>query len=80
MLETLKSRRKLIGLKQTLRALQEENVELCILAKDADDKFKQCVIEACESKSVKVIIGDERKKMGKYCDIDVGAAVVCVLK
>lgn len=80
MLETLKTRRKMVGLKQTLRALEEEDVEICILAKDADDKFKKRVIEACESKSVRVILGDDRKKLGKYCDIEVGAAVICVLK
>ena len=79
MLEFLRNSKKTVGLKQSIKAIQNGSVGTCILAKDAEEKVVKGIRELCEKKSIEITYIDDMKKLGKACDIDVGASVVCIL-
>ncbi|NMB95601.1 MAG: 50S ribosomal protein L7ae-like protein [Clostridiaceae bacterium] len=80
MLEQIRNSKKSVGLKQSLKAIQNDEVNLCILARDAEERITKRIKELCEKKSIEIAYADDMKKLGKACNIDVGAAVVCILK
>ncbi|HOJ11864.1 MAG TPA: ribosomal L7Ae/L30e/S12e/Gadd45 family protein [Clostridiales bacterium] len=80
MLELLKNSKKTVGSKQSLKAIQGDQVKMCIIARDADEKVIRSIKEPCEKKSIEITYADDMKKLGKACNIDVGASVVCILK
>lgn len=80
MLEELKSSNKTIGIKQTVKAVENGLAKSVYLAKDAEEKVVGGLKELCKTKSIDVIYADNMKQLGKACGIEVGAAAVCVLK
>jgi large subunit ribosomal protein L7A len=76
----LKNSKKAVGLKQSLKALQNGEAKTVIIAKDADESIIEEVKLICDNNNIEVIYVDEMKKLGKACNIDVGASVVCILK
>ncbi|MEN1762233.1 ribosomal L7Ae/L30e/S12e/Gadd45 family protein [Anoxynatronum sibiricum] len=81
MLELLQHEKKVVGIKQVTRSLTEgQGVKCVYLATDAEthllDKMRQLALE----KQVEIVPVESRKKLGKFCGIDVGATVVAVLK
>ena len=80
MLDFLKNSKKTVGLKQSLKALRNGQVKTVVIARDADEKIIKEVVAICEKDSIQVFYADEMKKLGKACNIDVGASVVCILK
>ncbi len=70
---------KVIGLKQTLKHMKNGEGQLLYLAKDADSKLVNPVIELANEKSIKIVFVETMKELGKLCGIDVGASVVLVL-
>ena len=80
MLEELKSKVKAIGIKQSLKAVENDTAEKVYMAKDADEKVISSLKELCRKKSLEITYVDSMKLLGKACGIDVGAAAVCVLK
>lgn len=79
-LSSLLSAKKRIGVKQAIRALESNSAELIYVAGDADRQLIAEVLALCLVKDVKMIKVDSRAELGSACGIDVGAAVVAVLK
>jgi len=69
-----------VGLKQTLKAIDQDQAEEIIIAKDADKKITSKVIQSCKDKKIRVSYVDSMRRLGKVCGIDVGAATVALLK
>lgn len=80
MLELLKKKEKVVGLKQTRKAAEQDRLELVIIADDADRRITDQIKQLCEEKAIKVYSADSMKQLGKAAGIDVGAAVVGILK
>lgn len=75
------SRRKYyIGLKQSVKAIKNNEVAKVILAKDADSVVLHKVSKLCEEYQIKVEYGEDRRMLGKNYGIDIGTAVVSILK
>lgn len=68
-----------IGIKQTLKAIEQKNAREVIVAKDADYCFTSKIIESCNKNGVDISYVDSMKKLGKVCRIEVGAATVAIL-
>lgn len=66
---------RVVGAKQTLKAVQAGQVELVYLARDADEHVTGPIRQACENQGIKIIEVDTMAQLGKACGIDVGAAV-----
>ncbi|EOD01480.1 L7Ae/L30e/S12e/Gadd45 family ribosomal protein [Caldisalinibacter kiritimatiensis] len=80
MIEELSSSKKVVGTKQTKRAIQSDEVKVVFVAKDADAQVVNDVIETCEQKGIELVYVDSKMGLGKACGIDVSAASAAVLK
>lgn len=74
------SGRKVIGIKQTMKAIRNDEGDTLYLAKDADNKLIEPVEQLALNCSVKVVYINTMKELGKLCGIDVGAATALILK
>jgi large subunit ribosomal protein L7A len=72
--------KKIVGAKQTLKAVKSESVDKVYIAEDAEIRITKSVVETCKQCNVEVIYVDTMQKLGTMVSIDVGAAVACVLK
>ena len=72
--------KKVIGIKQSVKALKNGLGKTLYVAKDADDKLTQPIIELAKTSGVDVVFINTMKELGKLCGIDVGSAVTLILK
>lgn len=70
--------RVIIGTKQTLKAMREQEVSEVFIANDVDQHIKDKVIQLAEELDIHYEIVDSKKKLGTACGIDVGAATVAI--
>jgi len=80
MLEKLKGGPKVVGAKQTKRAVNDGRVLLVFLAEDADPRVTGPIAALCAEKGVPVESGRSMKELGTACGIAVGAAVAALLE
>ena len=79
MTQELASQDKVIGVKQSRKAIREGRARQVYLAVDADPAITDPVAESCEKAGIPVEQGCTMAQLGKACSITVGAAVVAVL-
>ena len=79
MLKELTAKKKVVGLKQTRRALTEGCAEKVYVARDADPALTEPLIELCRSVGVSTAEGWTMKELGRACGIQVGTAAAAVL-
>ncbi|MBQ3180612.1 MAG: ribosomal L7Ae/L30e/S12e/Gadd45 family protein [Firmicutes bacterium] len=79
-LSSLSSAKKHVGVKQTIRALESNSARLVYVAGDADRQLIAEVLALCIVKDVEIVNVPTRAELGDACGIDVGAAVVALLK
>lgn len=80
MLDILKNGSKAIGIKQTLKAVENNTAKVVFIAMDADEKITGSLKELCLSNNVALEYVDTMKQLGKAVGIEVGASAVCLLK
>ena len=80
MLEQLRQKTKIIGLKQTLRLVETEGAARVYIARDADERVVGKLRELCEAKGIEVVPAESMKLLGKACGIEVGSAVAAIRK
>lgn len=74
------AKRKLVGTKRTYRALKEDQVLVCYVARDAEPKVTEPLRRQCMDRRLEIVHVDSMKELGRYCGIDVGAAAAAILK
>ncbi|WP_094549364.1 ribosomal L7Ae/L30e/S12e/Gadd45 family protein [Petroclostridium xylanilyticum] len=79
MLDELKNAKKIVGIKQAVKAAQNGNVRKAFIAKDAEEKVVGSFKQICSSNSIEIEYVDSMKELGKACGIDVGAAVAVIV-
>ncbi|BAQ09187.1 ribosomal protein HS6-type [Bacillus sp. OxB-1] len=72
------AKKTIIGTKQTVKAIRAGDVIEVIVAKDAEGRVVNPVLDAAESHGVPVNYVESREKLGDACGIQVGAAVVAI--
>lgn len=80
MLDVLKNGSKAIGIKQTLKAVENNTAKMVFIAMDADEKITGSLKELCLSNNVALEYVDTMKQLGKAVGIEVGASAACLLK
>ncbi len=70
---------KVVGIKQTTKAVKNGNVKAVYICKDVDLKLVEPLKRLANEKSLKIIEIDTRKELGALCGIDVGASVAATL-
>lgn len=68
----------IIGTKQTVKALKDEQIKELVVAEDADPHVLDQVLSLAREQAVLVTQVDSMQKLGKACGIDVGAAVAAI--
>ena len=79
MLEELTTREKVVGLKQTRRAVTEGHAERVYVARDADPALTEPLLQICHSEGVCTVEVCSMKELGRACAIAVGTAAAAVL-
>lgn len=74
------SKKRIIGLKQTLKAIKNGSVNIVYLANDAEEPIKNSILEECRGKDIEIVQIDTMKKLGEACGIDVNASCASLLK
>ncbi len=69
---------KVVGTKQTLKALEKGEVKMVFIARDAEDKVIRPVQSMCEAKAIEFHYIDSMVQLGKACGIKVKAAVAAI--
>lgn len=69
-----------VGVKQTMKMLEQEKLQAVVVAKDADANVTTPVIQLCERYGVPVSYVDSMKKLGQASNIEVGASTVGIIK
>ena len=78
--ETNSANSIVVGTKQTLKQLNEDGLSEVLLAEDADAYVTKEIEELARAKGVKVSYVQSMKKLGKQCNISVGAAAAGIVK
>ena len=69
----------IIGLKQTLKAIQSDRAVKIYLAADADGYIRKSVTDACIQKNLEIIYVSTMKELGEACGINIGASTAAVI-
>ncbi len=79
MISELASLDKVIGVKQSRKAIREGRAKRVFLACDADPAITDPVAEACHTAGIPAEDGYTMAQLGHACQITVGASVVAIL-
>ena len=80
MITELASQDKVIGVKQSRKAIREGRAKRVYLACDADPAITEPVADSCAAAGIPVEMDCTMSQLGQACRITVGASVVAVLK
>lgn len=80
-LEDLRNaRRRTVGTKQTLRAVEKGMAACVFVARDAEEHVVRGLISLCQDRDTRIQWVDTMDMLGKACGIQVGAASAAILK
>ncbi len=71
---------KVVGVKQTLKALKNNQGAVLYIAKDADSYIIEPILKLAETNSLQIVFVDTMKELGNLCDIDVASATALSLE
>ena len=70
---------RVVGLKQTLKAINEDAALRVYLAEDVDGFVHTKIVTACSERGVTPIMIPSMAELGDACGIDVGAAAAAII-
>lgn len=79
MITELASQEKVVGVKQSRKAIREGRARRVYLACDADPAITDPIADSCAQAGIPVEAGYTLAQLGQACRITVGASVVAVL-
>ena len=79
MVPELASQKKVVGVKQSRKAIRDGQAKLVYIARDADPAITDPVADICAENGIPVRDEHTMSQLGHACRISVGAAVVVVL-
>ena len=74
------ARKKTVGAKQTIKAIDKGLAKRVYVAMDAETRVTDPIVALCRGKGVDVVSVDTMKNLGKACNIEVGCAVAAMLE
>lgn len=73
------TKKKVVGIKQTLKAIERGEVSVVFIARDADHHVLKQLHELVAQKNIPVVDVETMLELGRACGIKVGAAVAALL-
>lgn len=80
MLEKLKTEKKVVGIKQLRRALNEHRALVVFLADDADPALTEPIAARCAEEGVPVTQVSSMLELGRACQISVSASAAALVR
>lgn len=80
MFSQLRKGSKVVGIKQSRRAILEDKAAVVFFAGDADPHMTEPLMKLCGEKEIPVETAPSMKELGAACGITVGATVAVLLK
>lgn len=71
---------RVVGLKQTLKAIHEDAAVRVYLAEDADGFVRNKVVSACRDRGVAPVMIATMRELGNACGINIGAATAAIIE
>jgi len=71
---------RVVGTKQTLKALQDDEVQTLFIAKDANINVIEEVLMLAKNNDINVDYVDSMEQLGKACNIKVKTATAALIK
>ena len=75
-----RARKKTVGSKQTLKAIDRNQARVEYVASNAERHVTDPIIQACMAKSVPLITVESMQALGKACGIEVGCAATAIME
>ncbi|MFZ5651314.1 MAG: ribosomal L7Ae/L30e/S12e/Gadd45 family protein [Bacillota bacterium] len=75
-----KARKKTVGSKQTLKAINHNQAKVVYVAKNAEKHVADPIIQACLARMTPLIMVESMQVLGKACGIEVGCASTAILE
>ena len=79
LMSQLQTEHKVVGVKQSRKAVQRGEARLVFLAEDADPQITDPIQELCDRAGIPVTLIPHMKDLGTACGIRLGCAVAAVL-
>lgn len=76
----IEERNKVIGIKQTTKALNQDKARVLFISEDAAKHLVEHIEQIAREKNIETVYVDSMENLGKACGISVGAAVAAILK
>jgi len=80
MIPELNTDNKVVGTKQVKGMLAKDKVQTVYIAKDADERIVEDIVQLSNCRQVQVVYVKSMKELGEACGIDVNAASAALLK
>ena len=74
------ARKRTVGYKQSLKAVERGQALVVYVAKDGEDKNRLPILELCLQQEVPCVEVETMLELGKVCGIQVGASVAAILE
>lgn len=71
---------KVIGVKQTAKALQKKTAQIVFVAADAEDRITLPIRQACELQGIECVCVESMQELGKAAGIHAGASAAAILR
>lgn len=71
---------RVVGTKQTQKAVEKGQVQVVYVARDAEERVVAPIVRLSEEKSLELVLVDTMAELGKACRIKVGAAAAAALR
>lgn len=72
------ARKKIIGTRETIRALEVGEAAMVFVARDADEAVTQPVVRMARERGLEIVLADTMRDLGRACGIEVGAASAAI--
>jgi large subunit ribosomal protein L7A len=76
----MKKGKKVVGIKQSLKSLSNNNVLVAYIAQDADSRVTGSFEQECIRRNVEIVYFKTMKELGRECGIEIGTAAACIIK
>lgn len=74
------ARKRAIGSKQTIKALEKGITKVVYVARDAEEHVLRPLLNLCKAKNVELVWVDTMLALGRACGIEVGSAAAAVIE
>lgn len=69
-----------VGLRQSLKLIENKEVLKAIVAKDTDSHILYPFVELCKKENIEITYVETKKELGKLCKLDVASAIAVIKK